>query len=235
MISYNNWKLLQESFGFTLGVSSTPKVASVGNLSGLDLEEAKMKKKMLEDDAEENEDDENDDGEEGAEADGDDVENKDKEADPEMCKSMKKKMKAEGCDDDDDDDDDDDEDETDADVEDAEEKTGMDLDGDDEEGEDPDHVAKVKGKTTEMPMSLGMKKKMKKKMKKEQVEEIKQMINPEVKVRNWDGISVKTEDMLIHSPDKNPGPGEVGYAPETRFGAGSIAEWKKVFNGMKKQ
>ena len=50
MLSYQKWKLLEESFGGVLGIQ-TPNVVGgiVGNLAG--IEEAKTKKKMLEDDA----------------------------------------------------------------------------------------------------------------------------------------------------------------------------------------
>jgi hypothetical protein len=41
---------------------------------------------------------------------------------------------------------------------------------------------------------------------------------------------MKAEDYLIQSGEPAaPGPGEVGYAPQTRFGVGStVAEWQQI-------
>ena len=257
MLSYKNWKLLEESFGFSnLGIKYPQNLGSVGNLAG--LEEAKMKKKMLEDDAEvvkPEEDEKEDEDEEDvadvqvddadAEVESDDAEETEECGDKKMCcKGMKKKMKKESCDEDEEEEDE----EEDEEIEDAEEAAGEDLDGDDEEGEDPDHVAKIKGKTLEMPLLLGMKKKMKKKMvkkmKKEHVDRvasIKEMLSTDPNYKNWDGISVKKEDYLLspEAPAAAPGPGEVGYAPQTRFGVGSngqsgdYKEWKRIADEMK--
>lgn len=232
MLSYKNWKLLEESFGFSnLGIKTPQNIGSVGNLAGLDEASKKMKKKMLEDDAVPT-DEVPDEGTEEEEDEGEETESEPKDCgcdDKKMCcKGMKKKMKKEACEEDDEEE----EEDEDQEIEDAEEEAGEDLDGDDEEGEDPDHVAKVKGKTLDMPL-MGMKKKMKKKMKKEHqdhVNSIKEMLASDPQHKNWDGISVKQEDYLIQSTENQPGPGEPGYAPQTRFGVGANVqeEWKKI-------
>lgn len=228
MLSYQKWKLLEESFGGVLGIQ-TPHVVGgiVGNLAGLEgIEEAKAKKKMLEDDAVPTDEvPADDDGDE------DDVEKDDKDdcgcdGEKKCSKMCCKNMKKEACDDDEDVDGDDDDDSDDD----------EELDGEDNGEGDPDEKAKEDGKTLEIPMMMKkkMKKKMSKKMKKEHLESINAQISSDPQQKNWDGISKREDYLIPGQEEKIPGPGEVGYAPQTRFGIGSFQEWAKIAGIQKK-
>ena len=273
MLSYQNWKLLNESFGspINLGVKSKSSIGTIGSLlrdlenheEALSLEEAKKKmgkvmakhmkkmgkkKKMLLDDEDEvsdavddvdvdvEDDDDDDDGDEekgcagkfcgkmskkkmkkmkkskkmGADMDMDD----------DMGMPMKKKKPVIDDMDDEMEDDDEEMDMDDEDLEDEEEETGEDLDGDNEEDEDEDHAAMVN-----RPMMS--KKKSRKNMKKEDADwwaSLKRQIaHPQIKYD--DGWSRYQEDSLLPPTDPNaevaqkePGPGDVGYAPQGRIG-----------------
>ena len=223
MLSYQKWKLLEESFGGVLGIQ-TPNVVGgiVGNLAG--IEEAKTKKKMLEDDAVPTDDvpaeEEGDKEDADVEVEKDDCGCDDKKNCSKMCC---KNMKKEGCGDEEDVEDDDSEDEE-------------DLDGEDAGEGDPDNKAKEDGKTLEMPLMMKkkMKKKMSKKMKKEHLENINAQISTDPQHKNWDGISKREDCLIPGQEEKIPGPGEVGYAPQTRFGVGSFQEWAKIAGIQKK-
>lgn len=217
MLNYRNWKLLEESFGGVLGIKAPNNIGMVSNLAGTEasIEEAKAKKKMLEDDAvptdEPSEEDDSEVSEEKPEEKEEDCScDKNKKCSKMCCKNMKK----ESCDDDDDEDDDEDDDD------DASEDD--DLDGDDDGENDPDHKAKMKGKTLEMPLM------MKKKMKKEHLENIKAQMSSDPQHKNWDGISKREDCLIAGQEEKIPGPGEVGYAPQTRFGVGAVQEWQDI-------
>jgi len=81
----------------------------------------------------------------------------------------------------------------------------------------------------------GMKKKGKKKAKKKMTAEnqeflksVNSMLNAPAEPKSWDGISKLKEDALLPPNDPNngladqgPGPGEVGYSPDTRVGWGA--------------
>ena len=209
MITFKQWQALNESYGgdFTLGLAKVPTVATLGAVLGdpveeLDESKKKMKKKM-----------DVTAGEELAEK-------------PELKKPVDD-VKPED-DEDDIEDDDDDEDDDDTDVEDSDE-------GDEEEP--------MKGK--EEPIMTPFMKKMKKmkknlkKMKKEEQEwfnSVYSMLSGELNEKHWDGMGDRAnkkswdgftrleEDSLIPPADPNnglvgePGPGEVGFAPQARLG-----------------
>lgn len=187
MLSYKQWKMLNESFGVTLGVASPNNLGL--NKSAFGLDEAKMKKSKKKMDVEDADGElaepgkPSDDPEVvGSDDEGMDDEGMDDEKSPcgekKFCKASKKKSlkksKKKMWSDDDDKDgnieggDDAGMDDDEGDVEDAEEETGMDLDGDNEEGEDEEHKEKVLKKVPSIEDAPQMsKKKSKKKMKHE--------------------------------------------------------------------
>lgn len=203
MLSYKQYKLLQESFAgnVTLGLGTQPSVGGgpINNLGFTsikadELAESKRggcKKKKMDADADIDMDDDGD----------EEISDK---------LDIKKKPMGKPVDDmgdDDSDDDDDGDDDSDGDV---------DMDN----GEETDKM-----RPTATPfMKKNMKKNMKKKMTKEESEflqSLKKMLEFNPNTKNWDGISKISEDSLLPpsnpnaglNSDAEPQPGEVGYAP----------------------
>lgn len=224
--SYKQWKMVNESFGalgpINLGFGRPQSIGITGsqfeidNPEGEELEEAKSgSKKSKKMDA--------------------DIEITDEDPKNRLVKKLgNAKKDIEKVDDeveddelDDSDDDDDDEDE---------ELDDSDDDGDDipddEEDKDPDITKRPM--LMKKKMKKGMKKAMKKSMKKEDRDwwnSVHNMVLSEPESKSWDGFSRIKEDALLPPVDSNkglgdaepemnanPGPGEVGYAPQTRFG-----------------
>ena len=71
-------------------------------------------------------------------------------------------------------------------------------------------------------------------LKKEHLESINAQISSDPQQKNWDGISKREDYLIPGQEEKIPGPGEVGYAPQTRFGIGSFQEWAKIAGIQKK-
>lgn len=211
MLGFKEWQQLNENMSFNLGMARTPTVGGVVGGTGISdwaLEEAKkkMKKKMMGDEDLEDSDDDADDMGGDDDVDSDDAPKKD---------IFKKKPKPDMDSSDDDGDDD--------------------GDGDDDMGGDDDDVKdtpmfmkkKMKGKKK---CGKNMKKGYGKAMKNEEAEfwaSLQGQMGSDLNQRNWDGISVQ-EDALISPADVDPaldaahaepGPGEVGFAPQQRFGS----------------
>lgn len=200
MLSYKEWKTLNESYNVSLGIS-TPKSLGAFGASFADLLETKKKKKKMMGDVvpeEEPKVPEDDDEEEP------DMDDDEETGDGEMVEPSSKKDVP---------------------------KPDDDMDDDDEE----------EGEKTSDPLMAGMKKKMKKKMGSDCCKPMKKKMSEDAffsqSLRNMfsqggtkfsDGISV-SEDALLPLIDPitgyhiqaDPLPGEVGYAPQTRFGVGS--------------
>ena len=221
MLSFKDWTLVKESFNVSLGIA-TPQSLGVISPSFEELLEAKkksMKKKMFGDEEEVPEDD----GEEL----GDEVD-ADESGDGEVVKpkSLKDDPDAEDMGGDEDEDKDED------------------MDDEEEDGANPllMKMKKMKGKMKKK-MSCE-KKKDDKPMKKKMAEEVQEIesndwlnsVSNMIKQtdgKNWDGISTNEDALLPRinpltgevmtdaDVDAEPGPGEIGYAPQTRFGIGS--------------
>ncbi|RDJ35515.1 MAG: hypothetical protein DWQ19_11910 [Crenarchaeota archaeon] len=207
MLSYKQWKTLNESFDTNLGLGQ-PQSLGVRSENGPTLDEfltlldekKKMKKKML-----------------GEKPDVEiDVED-DETGDGEMVEpsSVKDKKKID----------------VDVDVNDEVEDDMDDDDMDDmEDTEDmDDEQLMMMKKKSKKKMKKCSSKKMKKKMKKENVEVDPwlQSVTNMLKYndgKSWDGLASQNEDALIPASDPNaefaqePGPGEVGYAPQGKVG-----------------
>jgi len=232
MLSYKNWKSLNESYDHSLGLA-VPQSLGISSNTGSTLEELlaerkKMKKKMLGNTDMGNEDD-------------------DETGDGEMVEptSLKDKLKDRGDDDmdgdDDDMDDDDGDDHGDEHGDDDEDAHDDNEGGDEEDGLDKANPLLSKIQMMKKKMKNKMKKKcstgMKKKMKAEEVEvhsneqndfiqSISKMMSGGDGQTNWDGLGVRNEDQLLpyidpntgYAMNKEPGPGEVGYAPQGKVG-----------------
>lgn len=202
MLSYKNWKLYNESIGstFVLGVKQPQNIGAIGATGASDitseieiaLEEArkKMKKKMNGDMGEEPEPEESPEGE---------PEEKIKKRPPEDA------APEEGGGDEGDDEDE--------------------GDGDDGDGESPER--EEPGVKEKPEPTLFQKKKQKSKMKKEDVEfwnSLQKMLHGGLPTERFrDGTNGFTEDALLAPIDINKavtevGPGEPGFAPQTRIG-----------------
>lgn len=202
--SYKQWQMLNETFGavgsFTLGLSNPQSLGIVGSQGLMDLEEAKKQAKKKKMDADIEMDDEISD------EDDDDME---------IEKIGIKGKKLVG-------------------PEEEEEE-------EEEDGEEEEEEEEIDTDITKRPIFMkkkckkAMKKAMKKGMKKEDQEwwnSINNMLlaNPDTD-KCWDGFSRIKEDALLPPVDSNQGladmnpqiygtpqPGEVGFAPQTKFG-----------------
>lgn len=210
MLGFKEWQQLNENMSFNLGMARTPTVGGVVGGTGISdwaLEEAKkkMKKKMMGDEDVEDSDDDADDMGGDDDGDSDDAPKKD---------IFKKKPKPDMDSSDDDGDDDGDDD---------------DMGGDDDDVKDTPMFMKKKMKDKKK-CGKNMKKGCGKAMKNEEAEfwaSLQGQMGSDLNQRNWDGISVQ-EDALISPADVDPaldaahaepGPGEVGFAPQQRFGS----------------
>lgn len=199
MLSYKNWKLYNESIGstFVLGVKQPQNIGTVGATGASDitseieiaLEEARKKMKKKMN------------GDMGDEA-------------PEPEEAPEEKIKKRP-------------------PEDAAPEEGGDEGDDHEEKESPDEEAKEKKEEPEEEAkekpepTLFQKKKQKSKMKKEDVEfwnSLQKMLHGGLPTERFrDGTNGFTEDALLAPIDINKavtevGPGEPGFAPQTRIG-----------------
>jgi hypothetical protein len=238
MLSYQQWRTLNESFGGALGVSTPGNlglVSSFGERYDLDEKksEKKSKKKM-------HSEDETGDGEmvdAASEKDEPEVDMEDGGCgEGEFCgkmskKNMKKSAKKMWSDEDDA-----------AEAPAAGEKgkkVPADLEGEEEDvdmdddmggcGEEGEEVATFSGKKSCKNSSKKSEKKSEKKMKAESTEEqdwwnsIKSMVNSNPNQKYGDGWSEYHEDALFAPAEpettaqKEPGPGEVGFAPQQKL------------------
>jgi hypothetical protein len=242
MLSYKQWKMLNESFGVTLGLASPHNLGL--NKSAFGLDEAKMKKSKKKMDVDEA------DGEltePGKPSDDPEVVEDDSEISPcgekKFCKASKKKSvkksKKKMWSDEDDAATDDLEagdeagmEDDDAALEDAEEETGEDLDGDEEEGESEEHQEKIAAKAVPQMSKKKSKKTMQKEAFLDNDEEwmasIKSMLHSDPNQKYDDGFTRYYEDALFTPIDTDnltqairpePGAGEVGFAPQSKIGS----------------
>jgi len=215
MLSYKDWKSLNESYDFSLGLATPKSLGVMGGSASFEeiIEAKKMKKKMdLDGEDEESDDSEEDNDEE------DDAETGDGEVvDPSSPK------------DDADSDDEGSDDESEGDESDDEESD----DGEDKEMSPAVMMMKKKMKNKMASKCKEKKKcsKMKKKMTSEDAtwwQSVHDMVGVPENNRHFDGVTYG-EDSLLPVIDPNTGltansppmPGDVGFSPETRFGLGS--------------
>lgn len=246
MLSYNQWKTLNESlFSTTLGVAGQTPLGVLNSL--LDEAKAKGKKKMFGDDAED--DAETGDGEvvepasEKDAPEDDEVEVKmggDEKGGCGKCMKSKKKMSVKPTFTD--------EDDAEAGPEMDAEEGGEEVPAEEDEAEEGDDEEQPCGKK-KLPMPVNTPMAAKKKLKKEAylddeadwLQSVQSMIGTgKVNVKFDDGFTRYFEDALIPPQDANaevtesPAPGDVGFAPEQRLGSNFepsvFDEWKRLAN-----